>query len=69
MAEGRRLSRFPLCQRILWDGDLKLVFNGFDCESSVNCMLHARSGLALLHATVATTTASICCAVWTAPRC
>jgi hypothetical protein len=24
-------TRFPLCQRIAWDGDLKLVFNGFDC--------------------------------------
>lgn len=23
-------TRFPLCQRILWDGDWKFVFNGFD---------------------------------------
>ena len=38
MTEGPRLSHFPLCQRILWDGDLKLVFNGFDCASSVHCM-------------------------------
>ena len=31
-------TRFPLCQRILWDGDMKLVFNGFDCESSALCV-------------------------------
>ena len=25
-------TRFPLCQRILWDGDWKFVFNGFDFD-------------------------------------
>jgi len=25
-------SRFPLCQRVLWEGDWKFVFNGFDFD-------------------------------------
>ncbi|MFV1995467.1 MAG: sulfatase/phosphatase domain-containing protein, partial [Verrucomicrobiales bacterium] len=25
-------TRFPLCQRILWEGDWKFVFNGFDFD-------------------------------------
>ena len=29
-------SRFPLAQRILWDGDWKFVFNGFDFDELYN---------------------------------